>query len=66
MNPTRSSAERVISDLYAAAGTRGIGLHILNAATGNEIDAAFENLIEHHAGALVVVGDPLFSREHPT
>ncbi len=39
---------------------RGLELHFLKAGTESEIDAAFATLIELHAGALVVAGDPLF------
>jgi putative ABC transport system substrate-binding protein len=38
-----------------------VRLPILRAATEGEIDAAFATLVQLHAGALVVVADPLFS-----
>jgi len=35
-------------------------MHVLGASNESEIDAAFRTLVEFRAGALVVVGDPLF------
>ena len=36
-------------------------LHILKASTESEIDTAFASLVQLHAGALVVAGDPFFT-----
>jgi len=44
--------------LEEAARTKGVKLAILRAGTESEIDAAFEALVEMHAGGLVVAGDP--------
>jgi putative ABC transport system substrate-binding protein len=50
-----------------AARAKGLELHILKAATESEIEAAFATLVQLHAGALVIGGDPFFlnnRREH--
>jgi putative ABC transport system substrate-binding protein len=52
VNPNNLQAERVFHDVQ---------LHILKADTESEIDAAFARLVELHAGALFVAGDPLFA-----
>src|SRR6516164_7394449 len=41
----------------------GLQLHILPASTPNEIDSAFDTLVELRAGALVVSTDPLFTNQ---
>jgi putative tryptophan/tyrosine transport system substrate-binding protein len=61
INPTNPNTERNIADLQEAARAKGVQLHILKAATENEIDAAFTTLVLLHVGALVVVGDPFFN-----
>jgi ABC-type uncharacterized transport system substrate-binding protein len=38
-----------------------VQLHILNANSESEIDAAFATLVQLHAGALVVGADPFFN-----
>ena len=54
------NAERVIRDVQEAARAKGVQLPILKAGTESEIDAAFASLVELHAGALLVGGDPFF------
>ncbi len=61
VNPNNATAERIIGDVQAAARVRGLQLHILKAASENEIDAAFASLVQLHAGALVVGADPFLS-----
>jgi len=61
VNPTNSTAERVIQEVQEAARTKGLQLPILKASTETEIDAAFASLIELAAGALLVAGDPLLT-----
>jgi putative ABC transport system substrate-binding protein len=60
VNPTNSNTERIIGEMQEAARAKGVQLHILNAGTESEIDAAFATLVQLHAGALVVGGDPFF------
>src|SRR5207249_11218173 len=59
-NPTRSSAGRMIRDVEEAARAKGVQLHILKVSAENEIDAAFAGLVQLHAGALLIGGDPFF------
>jgi len=61
VNPTNSSAERVIQEVQQAARAKGVQLSILKASTENEIDAAFGSLNELAAGALLVGADPFLS-----
>ena len=46
--------------MQEAARAKGVKLAVLKAGTESEIDAAFASLVQLRAGALVVVGDPLF------
>ena len=61
VNPNTAVTEPVIKGVRDAARSLGLQLHILNASTEGEIDAAFGKLIELRAGALVVGGDPFFN-----
>ena len=60
VNPNNANAEPVIRDVQEAARAKGVQLPILKAGTEGEIDAAFASLVELHAGALFVGGDPFF------
>jgi putative ABC transport system substrate-binding protein len=61
VDPSNAANEPVIRDAQAAARAKGLQLPILKASTESEIDAAFATLIQLHAGALLVAGDPFFS-----
>ena len=61
VNPDNQNTERNLTDLQEAARAKGRELHVLKAGTEKDIDAAFATLVELHAGALVVVGDPFFT-----
>ena len=61
VNPNNPNAERMMRDVQEAARAKGVQLHILKAGTESEIDAAFASLVQLHAGALVVAGDPFFN-----
>jgi putative tryptophan/tyrosine transport system substrate-binding protein len=62
VNPTSPLTEPEIKGVRDAARSLGLELHVLNAATVSEIDAAFGRLIELRAGALVVGVDPFLTR----
>ena len=47
--------------MQEAARTKGFQLHVLKAGSESEIDTAFASLVQLHAGALVVAGDPFLS-----
>jgi putative tryptophan/tyrosine transport system substrate-binding protein len=50
-----------VRDLQAAASTLGLQLHVLNASTESDIDAAFAELVQLRAGALVIMPDVFFN-----
>jgi putative ABC transport system substrate-binding protein len=58
VNPNNPNAEPMIRNVQEAARAKGVQVPILKAGTESEIDAAFASLVELHAGALVVGGDP--------
>jgi putative ABC transport system substrate-binding protein len=58
VNPNNSGTEPMIRDVQQAAHAKGVQVHILQAGTESEIDAAFATLVELHAGALIVSPDP--------
>lgn len=60
VNPTNQMTERIVTDAQKAARARGIQLSIQRARSDEEIDAAFDTLVQAHADALVIVADPLF------
>jgi putative ABC transport system substrate-binding protein len=60
VNPNNSNTQRIIRDMQEAARTKGVELFILKAGTESETDAAFATLVQLHAGALVLGGDPFF------
>ena len=60
VNPNNAATERMIQNGQEAARAKRVQLHILRASSESEIAAAFASLVELHAGALVVGGDPLF------
>jgi putative ABC transport system substrate-binding protein len=60
VNPNYPMTDPLIQDVQEAARARGVQLHILQASTESEMDAAFATLLQLHAGALVVGTDPFF------
>jgi putative ABC transport system substrate-binding protein len=61
VNPNQPTTDRVIREVEEAARAKGVQLlPILKAGTESEIDAAFATLVELHAGALFLGGDPFF------
>ena len=48
-------------DFLSAAQTLGVDLHVLNASTDSDLDAAFADLVQLRAGGLVVSTDPFFT-----
>jgi ABC-type uncharacterized transport system substrate-binding protein len=61
VNPSSPNAGRIIGDVQAAARAKGLELHLLKASKESEIDAAFADLVELHAGALLIGGDAFFT-----
>jgi putative tryptophan/tyrosine transport system substrate-binding protein len=63
VNPKSRASEAIISDAQAAAASIGGQIEILNASTSREIDAAFADLSQKGADALLVSANIfLFSR----
>ena len=63
VNPDDPSADDDIRDAQEAAGAKGVQLHVVKARSDSEIEPAFATLAQLGAKALVVVGNPLFSRQ---
>jgi putative ABC transport system substrate-binding protein len=61
LNPNIEIAQDVVRRMQEAARAKGVQLHVLNATTDSEIDAAFATLAQLHADALVVGDDPFFT-----
>src|SRR6516165_2709562 len=60
VNPKGTLAERQIKDGTTAAATLGQRLHVINTSTVNDIDAAFETMVQSKIGAFIVSTDPFF------
>jgi putative tryptophan/tyrosine transport system substrate-binding protein len=63
VNPTSPLTEPELKGVRIAARSLGLELHVLNAKTVSEIDAAFGRLIELRAGGLVVGVDPFLTSQ---
>jgi putative ABC transport system substrate-binding protein len=63
VNPADPRTESQTAEMQEAGRTLGLQLHILNASTEAEIDAAVASLSELRPGALVVGTGDLFSRQ---
>ncbi len=62
VNPTSPAlGERFVRDLQAAARTLGLQLHILQASTERELDAAFATAVQLRTGGLAIANDSFFS-----
>jgi ABC-type uncharacterized transport system substrate-binding protein len=61
INPTSSLAGRVSRDLQAAADSRRLKLHILNASSERDFAAVFATLAQLRADALVIGTDTFFT-----
>jgi putative tryptophan/tyrosine transport system substrate-binding protein len=62
VNPTSPSlAESTARDAQAAGRSLGTQIHILNASTKDQIDAAFASLVRVRPDALLIGGDAFFS-----
>jgi putative ABC transport system substrate-binding protein len=62
VNPDDPSANDDIRDAQEAARAKGMQLHVVKASSDSEIEPAFATLGQLRANALVVVGNPVFSR----
>jgi putative tryptophan/tyrosine transport system substrate-binding protein len=60
VNPKRPAVETQIAQVQEAASALGLALHILNASTERELDAAFQAAIQQHDDAVAVAPDAMF------
>jgi putative ABC transport system substrate-binding protein len=60
VNPMRPSYEAETKETQLSARTLGIQLHVLNASTEREINAAFANFVQQRISALLVGTDAFF------
>jgi putative tryptophan/tyrosine transport system substrate-binding protein len=62
VNPANPpTAQSTVRDVQTAADDIGLQVHILNASTIREIDAAYTSLVRQRADALLVAGDGFFN-----
>ena len=61
VNPANPSTEAQLNDVQQAARSINLPIHLVRARTGQELDAAFAELKERRAGALLVAADPFFN-----
>ena len=62
VNPANaSSAESTLREVQEAARAIGLQLHVLNASTSSEIDAAFASFARERPDALFVAADAFFA-----
>ena len=61
INPANPQSEADTKEAQEAADVLGLRLQALRAGTQGDIDIAFATLVQRHAGALVIEGDPLFA-----
>jgi ABC-type uncharacterized transport system substrate-binding protein len=59
-NPTGPAHPYQIGSVKAAARSLGVQLQLLEAREPGELDGAFAAMAKERAGALLIVGDPLF------
>jgi len=61
VNPSNPNAEQMMHVMADAAHAKWVQLHLLKAGSESEIDAAFADLAQTHARALVVGADVFFN-----
>jgi putative ABC transport system substrate-binding protein len=63
LNPKSPNADVQLKDAQAAAHALGQQIHVFNASTENEIDAAFTDIAKQKFDALFVGTDPFFTSQ---
>ena len=63
INPKNPDNADETKDVQEAAAALGLQVMVLNAGNGDEIEAAFEKLVERRAGALILAGDTYFTSQ---
>ena len=63
LNPKNPDSEDEAKDVLEAGRALGVQIIILNASTENEIDAAFQKMVEQRVGALMLGSDTFFNSQ---
>ncbi len=63
VNPNSPGAEVQTRDLPKVAGALGLQLHVLHASAERDFEAAFVNLLQLQAGALMITQDAFFNSQ---
>jgi putative ABC transport system substrate-binding protein len=63
INPLNLSAESQLKEIQDAARLIGLQVHVANASSEREIEAAFASLAQAGAGAIVAAADPFFASQ---
>ena len=63
-NPTNSGSSFALRETERAAERLGLRLHVLEVRQAAELERAVTTAVRGHAGALMVLSDSLFFREH--
>ena len=63
VNPQNPRAAADVASVRTAAGTFGIETYPANASAKSDFEAAFVAFQSKHVDALIILGDPLASRE---
>jgi putative ABC transport system substrate-binding protein len=61
LNPTDPNNEAVLREVQEAARAMGQLIHVVNAGSERDFDAAFAEIMQHKASALFVIADPLYT-----
>ena len=61
INPTNPNTVSLSKELELAAGSMGLQLRVLRAASESDLDAAFQTIGDLHIGALFIGTDPFFN-----
>src|SRR5262249_38858161 len=61
INPNNSNAKFRLKEIEEASRTLSLQVQIAHTRSADDIDGAFASLLQHGAGALLIVDDPLFN-----
>jgi hypothetical protein len=64
-NPLNPSIGPVVEQTKAAAQSLGVELHVVEVQAPDKFESAFTAITSAHAGALMVLPDPLLYGQHP-
>ncbi len=62
INPNNWRHQADAGEIQAAADALGLDVHLANAGSERDLDAAFAGLVQRHAQALIIAGDAFFFR----